>query len=271
MKEIDKSYFSSISKLVNTNDYNQACSQYYDNSVYVENIQDEGLQSIIRSKLSTEGFAVVQMNMDYDHDPNKIESWLKNLLGTPFIDKNPEKRAYAKVQAEENAKYYINSNLAQPIHTDEGHTTHYPRYAVLYCSKQAQFGGDSIVVQLNPLYKQLKKHFGSAIEQLFQKDSITVHNVYGQERKSVLIKLDDGHIGISYSPVLQKMWCSDQVFQQFDFITTYVHKPENQTRLKLREGQMLLLDNCRMLHGRTAFPKNDGRLLYRYWFGNNAL
>lgn len=78
-------------------------------------------------------------------------------------------------------------------------------------------------------------------------------------------------IGISYSPILQKMWCTDAVFQMFDHISQYIHRHSNQIRFKLKSGQALLFDNCRVLHGRTAFSMNDKRLLYRYWFESTDL
>ncbi len=271
MKEINKEYFSNISKIVNEASYNYASFNDYKDLVSIENIKNENNYSSLKSKLAEDGFVVIQMNNEDESNPDNVEIWLKNLFGDSFSDKNPGKLNYAKVQAENNAKFYINSNLAQPLHTDEGHTRLYPRHAALHCLKQAQSGGDSIVVQFKSVYAELKVKFGSQVDLLFEKNAVMVHNVYGKEEKQILIRLEDNVVGISYSPVLQKMWCSDIVFQMFDFITSYAHNPKNQIRFKLKSGQTLILDNCLVLHGRTQFPKNDGRLLYRYWFGNNAL
>jgi hypothetical protein len=271
MKEIDKSYFLEISKLVNADLYNAASINVYNKVLYIDNMRDEDTHSMLKSKLVDDGFAIVEINKVLKNSPDTIGLWLESLFGEPPLDKNPGQLSYAKVQAEENATHYVNSNVAQPIHTDEGHTNQYPRFAALYCFKQAALGGYSITVPFKPLYKQLRGHFGKLVDILFMNDSVTVRNSLGDQRKSILLKLENGDVGISYSPVLQKMWCSDQVFQLFDFITIYVHNPTNQIRLKLKENQVLLLDNCRALHGRTAFPKNDGRLLYRYWFGNRIL
>ena len=38
-------------------------------------------------------------------------------------------------------------------------------------------------------------------------------------------------------------------------------------QLKLKPGECLVIDNRRMLHGRTALEDNSNRLLKRYWIG----
>jgi alpha-ketoglutarate-dependent taurine dioxygenase len=38
-----------------------------------------------------------------------------------------------------------------------------------------------------------------------------------------------------------------------------------QTKILLSEGDILIINNNRMLHGRNSFPKNSNRWLTRYW------
>lgn len=269
-KKISKEYFSDINNLINEHEYNRSFSNY-EKITYINDIFDRDISSIVKAELTEQGFLVIQFADAYVQELSRIEAWLKNLLGDPYIDNNPGKLLHAKVQAMDNAKYYVNSNLAQPIHTDEGYTNRYPRHVVLYCLKQAQFGGDSIVVQVDPLYESLVSRFGERVGLLFENNSVIVRNARGIEKKPILMWLENESVGISYSPVLQKMLCSDEVFELFDFITTYIHDHDNQIRFKLQFGQALLIDNCRALHGRTAFFKDDSRLLYRYWFGDHRL
>ena len=47
---------------------------------------------------------------------------------------------------------------------------------------------------------------------------------------------------------------------------TLIHQKNNQIRCKLQPGQLLLIDNFRVLHGRTGFDLSDQRLLYRFCF-----
>jgi hypothetical protein len=272
MKELDKHYFSKISELVNSELYNSANFDSYIKKTYIGTINEEHVFSQLRSDLKAEGFAIAKIKASQKYGPELIGEWLEKLLAaSPLVDKNPGELSYAKIQVEESSRHYVTSNLSQPLHTDQGHTTQCPRYVALYCFSQATSGGYSIVVQFEELYKQLINQFGDLVDLLFIKDAVTVQNMFRELSKPILIKLEDGKVGISYSPVLQKMYCSDQIFQLFDFITSYVHNPINQIRLKLKENQILLLDNCLCLHGRTGFSNNGARLLYRYWFGNRHL
>jgi hypothetical protein len=217
------------------------------------------------------GYAILQFDKFIDNNAINISAWLQALLGEPIYDKNPGKLTYAKVQAEKNSKFYINSNLTQPMHTDEGHTTQCPRYVALHCVQQSEIGGDSILVPFETLHKALLDQFGDMVKLLYRKDAITVQNVYGEEKKPILLHFEESRSGISYSPVLQKMRSSHDVFELFDYMTKFAHDPNNQIRFKMKPDQILLIENCRVLHGRTAFSHHESRLLYRYWFGNYTL
>jgi alpha-ketoglutarate-dependent taurine dioxygenase len=48
-------------------------------------------------------------------------------------------------------------------------------------------------------------------------------------------------------------------------INQFIHDPINQHRVKLKENELLIIDNCQVLHGRTAFSENEDRLLLRLW------
>lgn len=269
-RELDKKYFSSINMMVNTPSYNMSKYKPVD-VIMVDNTLSFSVNSSVRSLVQSDGFCVIQFSEPCLNYQTQYEKLLSSFFGAPLRVGSSDGQPYAKVQATENAKFYVNSNVAQPVHTDEGHATLFPRYAALYCATEASEGGDSIIVSFKHLYSDLVKNYGGDVDLLFANDAITVENYQGMKQKPVLIKLNNGDIGISYSPVLQKMRCSERVFEMFDYIAKYIHNAENQIRFKLKSEQVLLFDNCRVLHGRTSFAMNDPRLLYRYWFEQCSL
>jgi alpha-ketoglutarate-dependent taurine dioxygenase len=270
MREINKSYFSSLSKFVNTDAYNVSCVNEY-RPILFDDYLDEDLLCKIQSLIKLNGFCIVQIDSNKLDARKKFEDFVSNIFGDPFTYKNPDKQAYAKVQAQDQAKFYINSNVSQPMHTDEGYTRVFPRYIALYCAQAASEGGQSIIVQFQQLYTQLLHQFGEIVNVLFEHDATTVQNAYGIEKKPILLRLENSSVGITYSPVLQKMWCSQDVFTLFDYITQYAHNPINQLRFSLRPNQALLMDNCNVLHGRVSFSNSNARLLYRYWFKESSV
>lgn len=269
MKYIDSNYFVELNKKVNSNEYNNQSVTDYAQQIKINDFSNSYYDSI-RKQINKEGFSVVNTLVP-TKSIEKITTWLEGLLGNIYNDRNPKKLPYSKIQAEQNAKYYINSNLAQPMHTDEGYTSIYPRYVALYCFENAQAGGDSIIAQVKPLYDLLIKNFPDNILLLFKKDAITLEGAKGVIDKPLLMRLENNHLGISYSSILKNMKCEDKVYEMYDYISNYLHDSKNQIRFKLQNGQILIFDNCRILHGRTRFVQNGNRLLYRFWFAPNNL
>jgi hypothetical protein len=52
------------------------------------------------------------------------------------------------------------------------------------------------------------------------------------------------------------------VFENFKRLTSEYY---GSTRIRLKTGEMLLIDNRRMMHGRASLPTNSKRLLRRWW------
>lgn len=263
MAELTQEYFSNIAKSINIPDYNYP-SNYCHNYTLIENLDyyDHRIKEIVNEL----GYIVIEIP---EHS-NKIEAYLENIFGGYMVDKNPEQLNYTKLQYSAGSKYYALSSLAQPIHTDEGYTSIYPKYVVLYCQSESTIGGCSIIVKFNPLFELIKNNYPLSIDKLFSQNALKVYNANGCETKPLLFNFDD-NVGISYSPVLKKLVGDEDILDVFKFITSYVHDVRNQIRFKLKKNQLLILDNRKVLHGRTSFQNSETRVLYRYWLNKEVL
>ena len=268
--ETDRKYFSFINDIVNSDAYNTISTGQVE-AITFDDSSESKVYDLVTSRLARDGYCLMQYMSTSAYNQKIYEKILVNLFGVPVGEKFSGGRSYTNIQATENAKFYVNSNVAQPIHTDEGHALEYPKYVALYCEKEATIGGDSIIVPLRNLLSCLITEYGEDVNLLYMKNALTVQNYQGEKDKPILIKFDNGEIGISFSPVLYKIRCSDRVLRMFEYIARYVHAIKNQIRFKLQARQLLLINNCSVLHGRTAFLENDPRLLYRYWYEWNAL
>lgn len=226
------------------------------------------LNAEIVQLLNKRGFVLISMVSP--SNINEIIQWQNEFLGPSMKDRR-DNSGYSAVRAEKNAKFFINSNLTQPIHTDEGYTSNFPRYISLYCETPSAFGGITTLVHSDSLLKNLKINFADHINLLFNHNAIHIKNVDGYLSKNILIQLKDGRIGVSYSPMLRGLTCDKRIFDMFSTITLFVHNPENQIRFKLAKNQLLIIDNCIVLHGRTKFLASEDRLLYRMWFSECSL
>ncbi|QIN36830.1 TauD/TfdA family dioxygenase [Legionella longbeachae] len=212
--------------------------------------------------INKNGFAIVQLN-------NKpLRSLLRRLVqyfGPSMKDSGVYKKYIAKVQAANNGKFYINSDKSQPLHTDEGYTNIFPHYASLYCVQQASQGGISTIVHVQTLLDALYDKFADKVSELFQPDALSIQTVTGTIKKQILFKLKNGLVGMSYSPILLNWKSTNLISDMIIFINQFIHDPQNQFRISLQKDQLLIMDNCRILHGRTGFNMQDERLLLRFW------
>ena len=265
MKHLTSNYFTERHEQVNQWEYNNLPTSSYDNLITLQEDPNYALNNVSEF-LKTKGHCILQLDSKKNYDIEIITDLLTSYFGPPISFRNRKQLSYARVQSEIDTQHYVTSSWAQPMHTDEGHTRTYPQTIALYCAQPAEEGGISLLVEFQPLYAAMKKKFGDAVLALFDGNCLSVSNVHGQESKPLLIKNQTGKIGISYSPILTSLSCSDTVFEQYDFITNYVHNPDNQIRYKLQKNQILILDNTQALHSRTSFKSDSDRLLYRYWF-----
>lgn len=269
MTEVNSNYFIRINQKVNTDHYNNYKMPFIQPIQTIKDLNTEYYE-LITKFIDSDG-AVIIDTLNHEKDMvSKVKEWLEGLMGKIYYNSNHQQLPYATVKAEKNARYYINSNLAQPVHTDEGYTTMYPRYVALYCSKNAILGGISILVQFKPLYLLLKEKFEDSVGLLFKSNALTLEGAKGIKTKPLLMKLENNKIGISYTSILKSLKCDDKIFEMFDFISNYIHDVRNQIRFKLNPGQIMLFDNATVLHGRTRFASDD-RLLYRFWFQSHSL
>lgn len=265
MKHITSEYFEKIHQKVNEPQYDYLSTLSYDNIVLLENTTESTLNKV-STLLNSNDHCILQLEPQKDYDIDTISNLLTKHFGKPISFRNRKQLPYAKVQPEIETQHYVTSNWAQPLHTDEGHTRIYPQTLALFCAQPAENGGISLLVEFQSLYALLKERYGQETSVLFDDSCLLVSNVYGQEHKPLLTKDKTGKIGISYSSILNELYCSESVFEMYNFITNYVHNPDNQIRYKLQKNQILILDNTQVLHSRTAFNANSNRLLYRYWF-----
>lgn len=144
------------------------------------------------------------------------------------------------------------------------HTDHYKaNYIVWFCNSQSSIGGESLLIDSLKILERFNQIELKLLSEIFVNNHIVF---YGDKPKVPLIQLDDieavnsifyadwlidKHLGLHYKSILKK-------FQnQIDSI--------EQTKILLSEGDILIINNKRMLHGRNCFPKNSNRWLTRYW------
>ena len=158
-----------------------------------------------------------------------------------------------------------NSRFAQPLHIDEGYRNEFPRFVSLYCVKPSQTGGVSTIVNVKEVLAELYRLFGNDVNNFFQSSFLKIDSAYETINKQIIFELNEKVIGMSYSPILRNVTTTELGYKMISCINQFIHNPFNQYRIKLKENDLLIMDNCQVFHGRTAFVQNEHRLMLRLW------
>ena len=142
------------------------------------------------------------------------------------------------------------------LHSDESFCLRPARWVLLHCWQPAERGGDTLLLAVEEILEQATREVRIALEQLRLPypcgDRVTIETsgvlrFNAEEIESAALRR-----GVPLS-LPQRAWLA-RFEQRF---------ARQASRLRLNAGDLLIIDNWRMLHGRTAFDASSGRLLKR--------
>lgn len=150
----------------------------------------------------------------------------------------------------------VTSSRYQPLHCDNAHRTTSPDLILLHFEEVAHSGGESTLLRLKR-HKAKECQFQCSIRYRNGANHHTTH----------LFLTDHNKTTVHYNPFFDEaLFESHDDFIRFK---RFVHWAENiaeRETLRLREGQCLLINNRKTLHGRAAFRGH--RVVNRLWFND---
>lgn len=206
--------------------------------------------SIIECELSEQGFSHIK----FPHSKNveEIISTLGLVIQKTEIRENPK------------STRLLSSNQGMSFHTDHNAA----KYIAWFCNSQSVTGGQSLLVDT----KKILQKFSVNSLSLLQEISVKTHQVFYADKLSVpLLTINDSEQTSIYyaqwlvnNPACIKHQRALEKFEQ-------EIKSAEPTKLLLSEGDLLIIDNHRMLHGREGFPSHSNRWLTRYWLQSSNI
>jgi alpha-ketoglutarate-dependent taurine dioxygenase len=174
-----------------------------------------------------------------------------------------------EVPKSESVGISAKNNLAQPLHTDDGFRDDPPMILAMLCEFQSQNGGYSKLVRGLDVISFLCEQHIELIEDALQ-NQLLIHTTHdGKNHKSRTLyelSFNTQNIGISWSPFARIVRGSSNGEQLYRIINKFCQSPENQITFKLNPGEILVIDNTSMFHGRSEFCKYQKRRLIRAWY-----
>lgn len=158
------------------------------------------------------------------------------------------------------SKGMVTSAKGLDFHTDH----HKAKYVVWYCYRQTSAGGDSILMDADAIFQKLSDQHKDDLKRI----ELFEHKIFPDDHESYpFVAIDEkGERRFYYSFWLVK--AEDKANPAMLAFQQLLRQTEP-VRLNLKEGDILVVDNHRIFHGRTPIDGTKDRYLKRFWLTAN--
>jgi alpha-ketoglutarate-dependent taurine dioxygenase len=202
----------------------------------------EHIKRFVTNNLLEKGY--VHLNNQSEENLREIIDWLGQII---YV---------TDVIVKENSKGLVTSDRPLDYHTDH----HKAKYIVWYCYKQTDLGGETILADAKDVYEQMPEIYKHQLKSI----ELYEHKVFPDDQESYpLVSIDkEGNYRFYYSFwLVKKSDKKNPALLEFQRLL----KINDPIKIKLKEMDILIIDNHRILHGRTAIEGNKDRFLKRFW------
>ncbi|PVZ72014.1 TauD/TfdA family dioxygenase [Pelagibaculum spongiae] len=161
-----------------------------------------------------------------------------------------------EVKVNFGSKNLVTSDRALPLHTDH----HAIDYIAWQCHQQTSVGGHTLLLDTTSIIKRFSDDELDALKQI----DLYEHKVFDQDKSThpLITQTESKLFNIYFS-----FWLVNEQDRSHPAVKklTQLIKISKPIKFKLQPGQLLVINNRRMLHGRTAIEGNKERHLTRHW------
>ncbi len=230
-------------------------------------------------------FKIIKLNGSEERLSKKIvllanligKSVSQNIQGEKKVVIEPNFKLIKKYSNISNNKIrYHQTNKGGSIHTDGPQLVKSPNILIMGCIKNAVSGGKTILVDSKKLFKKIKKYDQKTAEILKQKffferrgfggtQKVLNKRIFDIKKKKFEFRYLREYIDSAYK--LKNKKIPNHKIKALELLDKFLKKKELQTKLKLNSGDVILINNKLVAHGRTGFTlsKNKPRKLLRIW------
>jgi alpha-ketoglutarate-dependent taurine dioxygenase len=246
--------------------------------------KSDNLGRVIYEETSKHGYVLIS-NAHFglaegDTIKQKLLDFCK-LLGSPILH-SPKPDSYVwDIKTVKNTKsnFVTHSELAAEaeLHTDSAFSDNPEDYFCLYSIKKADCnGGESLLLSMEDLLNELRKteeglkaekqlrtkKYPFAVPSVFKEGHKSQdENLYAKDyilkEDSIRFRSDVIQRSLNIDPQL----IDDDQYKALDVLQNIVDHSKGLKRLMLEVGDLIIINNKTMLHGRTAFEDSDRHLL----------
>lgn len=239
-----------------------------------ENILDKGQYHLIIKNFSNSPKNMKKNVVNFSKVFGKLIK--QDKYGKLIAEITPNVKKIKKKQP--NLRYH-QTNTGGYIHSDGPQLENPPNYVLMACKKQAKRGGYSILSSIKKIISHLRKYDKKTLqilkkEFLFEKRGFYFKNQPKVFKKPVIqffnkdfrFRYLRGYMQEAYK--IKSIKLTKTQIKALDKLDAMLSQKQNQYRFKLEEGDVLLVNNFKLAHGRSPFSINDNnnRSLIRVWY-----
>ena len=245
----------SIDKIKWDSNFNNFQKFKFENDIFEKKIMYDLLVSFYKY-----GFVVLTNVPTEDNFIIKFANSIGSVRRTNFGE-------FFNVRSVPNPNDLAYTSLALSPHTDNPYRKPVPCVQLLHCITNNVSGGNSTLVDGYTVSEKIKKDYPEYYEIL---SSVKVKFKFIDktvvlEDMSELIKLDENNHfkqvrfspRLDYAPILEKSKL-DLFYKARNKISELYNSDKYKVEFKLENGDLLMMDNHRLLHGRTKYDVNEG-------------
>ena len=202
----------------------------------------------------------------------------QNKIGKKFVVIKPNVKLIKKKFKNQGIKLrYHQTNAGGAIHSDGPQLSSPPKYVIMGCIRQARKGGSSIISSAKKIYNHLKKNNPKVLKTLkkkfyferrgfnFPSQNIFKKSIFENKLNNFRFRYLREYIEAGYN--LKKIKLKPIEIKAFNYLDKLLSQKRFQDKYKLNEGDVIILNNNILAHGRSGFKLNSGkqRSLMRIW------
>lgn len=173
---------------------------------------------------------------------------------------------------------YHQTNLGGSIHSDGPQHSRPPKYVIMACEQNSLSGGDTVLVDTKKIYEFLKLKKPKILKSLkknifferrgfnFSNNNVFSKSVFSQKKNKFMFRYLRDYIEEGYK--IKKKEIPVEISKAFNLLDKLLLSKKFMKKVKLAKGDLILLNNHILAHGRTTFKLKKNfkpRRLYRIW------
>ena len=238
-------------------------------TIEVDNLEEipAAVVAEIVSTVSEDGCVVVRQTGAGAVDHSRALARLGRHCGSPIRHKLSDDNGVHPIRTIPGYPSYANTTSADLLlHTDGSFEESPPKVMLISCETPAPVGGHSRICFGRDLYDRLRRDHPTELDGLWLDDSFTIRRDDRKSSKPVFKRVEHDRVAITFRFGRDvEIDVRPESANGYNRIVSLLGEPSSFVEFKLQANEILVFDNTAVLHGRTDFAPDSGRVLHGLW------